>query len=169
MARLGLKPDIFRPSASTIAAALCLALIVARMLRGSWFPPPIAQSGDYLVQRVERDGDLLLTTGQRVRLLGVRGPGSERDPQFEQEALAFLRSLVAGRRVTLELDRMRIDRQDRSLAYVSVGGLMLNEELIRRGYGTVDRRFPLQSEQLGLFEEAEEQARDAGAGIWSGH
>ena len=80
-----------------------------------------------------------------------------------------MRRLLSGRRVRLEFDRARIDQQYRTLAYMHVGERLLNAELIRRGFGTVDRQFPLQSERLSQLEDAEQEARAAGRGMWVAH
>ncbi len=117
------------------------------------------------------DGDtLLLATGERVRLIGVDAPESVdlRRPvgRLGPAAAAFVRRLAEGRRVRLEFDRERRDRYGRTLAYVFVGDLDLNAELLRRGYARAYTRFP--HRRSAEFLALEGQARAAGRGLWAG-
>ena len=125
-------------------------------------------------QVVERvvDGDTIIVAGVgRVRLIGVDTPETV-DPRrpvqyFGQEASAFTKRLVEGRRVRLEYDQRRTDRYGRTLAYVWLpGGPMANAEIIRRGFGHAYTRFPFR--YLEEFRRLERDARLAGRGLWSG-
>jgi micrococcal nuclease len=117
------------------------------------------------------DGDtLVLATGERVRLIGVDAPeiaGLRRlAPQpFGPEAAAFARRLAEGRRIRLEFDLERRDKYGRTLAYVFVGDLDLNAEMIREGYAVAYRQFPHRRYDEFLALEAE--ARRARRGLWA--
>ena len=114
------------------------------------------------------DGDTFeLTTGERVRLMGIDTP--ERDECFYAEASAYLREQVEDKVVRLEVDETVVDKYGRSLRYVFVGDgaseLNVNEALIEGGYARLlsippDRRY------LGDFEAAEARAREADVGLW---
>lgn len=115
----------------------------------------------------------------RVRLWGVdcpeiaHAPG-ETDAHFGREAANFVRREVVGRRVRVELDRNRTnrDRYGRLLAYLYVvaegsdtEGELLNRMLIERGLAYADRRFGHVRERE--FVAAEQRAEKAKAGLWA--
>lgn len=110
----------------------------------------------------------------RIRFWGVDTPEvyHYHDPEappdhFGPEASAFVRDLLTGGRVRLELVPWRTRGiHGRLLAYVYLeDGRMLNLLLVEKGYGYADPRFdhPLKEE----FIEAQEQARQAGRGLWA--
>lgn len=114
------------------------------------------------------DGDQPTT---RVRLIGVDTPETKHPTvgpmYFGQEATAFTRRAAEGRRVTILLDTVSAerDRYGRLLAYVLLpDGRVLNEELIRNGFGYADLRF-----EHGRFDDYV-SLMDAGiaqkAGLW---
>lgn len=59
------------------------------------------------------------------------------------------------------------DDYDRYLAYVYADGEMINEVLLREGLATVRYANPPNTSYLEQFEEAEAQAEDDNAGLWS--
>jgi micrococcal nuclease len=118
------------------------------------------------------DGDtLLLVGGERVRLIGIDTPESvkpETPPElFGPEASAFTKQLVEGREVRLEFDRHREDQYGRTLAFVYIGELLLNEEIVRQGFSRAETRFHFRSDYQKRFVAAEQAARAARRGIWS--
>jgi len=144
-----------------IAVRLCLWL--ATISREFDFQSP----GPCHVVRVV-DGDTLLLDGNiAVRLIGVDAADSKHPlhPSGPQAA-EFSRRRVEGREVTLQLDRERRDRHGRILAYVYADGSMLNEELIRAGFSRADTSFNLDRSTATRFRRAEDEAREAGRGIW---
>ncbi|MBX3442971.1 MAG: thermonuclease family protein [Planctomyces sp.] len=159
-------------------AALIVILIAALLAIFRTQTPPVAPQGlppEGEVVRVARvvDGDtLLLDGGRRVRLIGVNTPETKIEGQppepWGPEASEFVTRLVEGRNVTLEYDRERRDQYDRILAYVHHDGRLLNEEIIRAGYSRAVLRFPYRSDRKRLFQAAEEEAREARRGLWSG-
>ncbi len=118
------------------------------------------------------DGDtLLLEGGERVRLFGVNTPETKvpnQPPQpFGMEATAFTSSLVNGRQIRLEFDMERFDKYGRTLAYVYVGEVFLNEALIQEGLSAAHLQYPFRSDMKRRFASAERLARDQKKGIWS--
>jgi micrococcal nuclease len=116
------------------------------------------------------DGDTVeLTTGEKVRLIGVDTPETK-DPRkpvqyFGKEATAFTQRLVEGRRVRLACDHQRQDKYGRILAYIYVeDGTFVNAEIIKQGYGFAYTRFPFKF--LEEFRQFEGEAREAGRGLW---
>jgi phosphatidylserine/phosphatidylglycerophosphate/cardiolipin synthase-like enzyme len=90
-----------------------------------------------LVKRVI-DGDTVeLSTGEKVRLIGVDTPETKDLPKpvqyFGKEVTAFTRQLVEGKPVRLEYDQQRQDKYARTLAYVYLeDGTLVNVEIIRQ-------------------------------------
>lgn len=120
------------------------------------------------------DGDTILVQVdgriERVRYLGVNTPELHHPARGEEpggrEAWAVNRELVAGRTVRLELDLQTRDRYGRLLAYVWVGPLMVNAELVRRGYAQV-MTVPPNLRYQELLRRLQREAREAGRGLWA--
>jgi micrococcal nuclease len=75
------------------------------------------------------------------------------------------RHLVQGQHVRLELDVPLRDRDGHLLAYVYVGGLMVNAELVRQGYAHVNPD-PPSGKYARLFQQLQQEAHEAGRGLW---
>jgi micrococcal nuclease len=84
---------------------------------------------------------------------------------YGPEAQAFNTDLVQDQEVTLEYDAQCQDMYGRLLAYVSVGGQMVNRVLLERGYARLLVIEP-NGKYAEEFRELERQARAAGAGFW---
>lgn len=168
---------------AVVTVALLIFLIGSRWWREQPSPrtveqPEVATQTDLPALRpkvhVKRvvDGDtLLLQTGERVRLIGIDTPESvkpDTPPEpFGHEASAFTKRFVEGRDVLLEFDRHREDQYGRTLAYVYVDDILLNEEIVRQGFSRAETRFPFRSDFQRRFVAAEKEARAARRGIWS--
>ncbi len=106
---------------------------------------------------------------ERVRYIGMDAPevphyGVGGEPGGA-EAARLNEALVAGRRVRLEFDCERRDRYGRLLAYVWVGGAMINLEMVRRGYARA-LTIPPNVRYERWFASAESGARASGLGLW---
>ena len=112
---------------------------------------------------------LHLSTGVEVRLIGEETPETTPPKKPGQplgtEASAFAMQLVEGKKVRLEFDMQRQDKSKRLLAYVYVGDLMLNAELVRQGYAQVAISPPNVKYQE-LFLQLQRDAREAKRGLW---
>lgn len=129
-----------------------------------------AEEKEYKVEKVI-DGDTIrLSDGRNVRLIGVDTPETHH-PEipvqvFAEEASEFTKQLCEGFFVKLEYDIEREDKYNRTLAYVYLDdGRMVNEELIKRGYAYVLRRFPFKRKEEFLI--LQDKARSEGRGLWS--
>jgi len=119
------------------------------------------------------DGDTILVSlggrEERVRYIGVDTPETvapERPVEcFGKEASDANAALVAGKTIRLERDVSDRDRFGRLLRYVYIGGVHVNEELVRRGYATVTT-FPPDVRETARFRALEQEAREAGRGLW---
>ena len=140
----------------TVFLACCISTWCLAPVRADGLNPLLESSVKYQHIRVEhvRAVDrLLLENGDKVALIGIRGPRPPRmqdvrrdehgfiipedDPKipFEEQAIRFARDLCEGRFVRLEFDSQRRDDEGNLLAYVILSdGRFLNAELVRAGY-----------------------------------
>ena len=114
------------------------------------------------------DGD---TFHVSVRIIGVDTPETRhpREPVgfFGKEAAAFLRKLIQGETVRLELGRDPVDRYGRLLSYVYLpNGVFVNALLVAEGYARASP-YPPNLKFADLFRELERKARAARKGICS--
>ena len=106
---------------------------------------------------------------ERVRYIGVLSPepgaGDQSGEPQGNEALRFNRGLVSAKNVRLELDVQDRDPEGRLLAYVWVGDVLANAEVVGRGYGQVVTGGPNVRYQELLLRRQQE-ARAGHLGIW---
>lgn len=128
--------------------------------------PSLAESNGARPQRNKQAAERY-----RVRLLGVDTPETVKEgtdvQEWGPEATEFTRQFVRGGKVRVELDKRRVDRFGRSLAYVYVGDEMLNVELVRAGLARIAHYPGDSTAMLRLLREAEAEAKAARRGIWS--
>lgn len=150
---------------------ILLALAALQIYRDEYAAPPKSGSDSAFVERVVDGDTLLLKDGRRVRLLGVDTPETKkRDTPvqpFGPEACAFTRDHVEGKPVRLQFDKERVDKYGRVLAYVYVDEWLLNEALIRAGFGRAITKHPYSEAMKRRFRAAEQEARRERRGIWS--
>lgn len=154
-------------------SVLLLTLALAVPARLAWVAtaPP---TGTGRVLRVI-DGDTIVANlegrDEKVRYIGMNTPEVHHPRKGEQpggrEAAAVNRRLVEGQTVRLEFDVQPRDRYGRLLAYVYVGTLMVNAELVRLGYAQV-ATYPPNVRYQDLFLRLQRDAREAGRGLWKG-
>jgi len=106
---------------------------------------------------------------EKVRYIGVNTPEVHHPRKCEEpggrEAAEVNRRLVEGKTVRLELDVQERDRYGRLLAYVWVGDVMVNAELVRLGYAQV-MTIPPNVRYQEIFVKLQREAREAGRGLW---
>ena len=159
------------------AVAALLAVVAAVLTIG-----PVASrhatagsAGAVTVQRVV-DGDTVVVRAggrsERVRLIGVDTPETV-DPRkpvqcYGPEASAHTKERLApGTRVTLEPDAEARDKYGRLLAYVYVGGVRYDDELLRLGYARL-LIIPPNGVHARAMLRAALDARAARRGLWGG-
>lgn len=169
----------FRAPRTWFGLASVLVLVV--LLVAAAAPPPSIARGTAPFASLEGfvvrivDGDTIhVRVGDRlekVRYIGVNTPELHHPRRGAEpggrEARDVNRRLVDGQRVRLELDVRSRDRYGRLLAYVWRGDLMVNEELVRRGYAQV-MTVPPNVRYQDLFRRREREARESGRGLWRG-
>ena len=106
---------------------------------------------------------------EKVRYIGMDTPETKHPVRGEEpggvQATALNRLLVMGKTVRLELDVRERDRYRRLLAYVYVGDLMVNAELVRLGYAHA-MTVPPNVAHASRFVSLERQVREACRGLW---
>ncbi len=173
-----------RPSTTALALLALAVVILARYTYDRILDRPglaaagILQEGPCNVIRVIAGDSIVVrqtvtnpTDGKRraseatIRLLGIDCP--EFEEPWGTEATAMTRRLLDEGAVTLRLDRRRLDRYERVLAYVFVDDRMVNADLVRAGLARVDL-YPGDSQSIGrMLEKAEAEAKSNRIGIWN--
>jgi endonuclease YncB( thermonuclease family) len=160
------RPSIMRRRALITMGVCALVLVIWWAIRTPEPPPPPAVPfgpGDALRAQVLGvvDGTTIQVEieggHERIHYLGIEPLGH---PATEAN-----RHLVQSKRVWLELDVPLRDRDGRLLAYVYVGDLMVNAELVRQGYAQVTT-VPPSGKYAPLFQQLQREAQEAGRGVW---
>lgn len=157
--------------------AACATLAVALLGSagwGWWSGGRVAARFDATVVHVA-DGDTIVVDlgprTEKVRILGADTPEVV-DPRkpvqcFGPEASAYTkRRLAPGTRVTLETDAEVRDKYGRLLAYVYVGGVRYDDELLRLGYARL-LIIPPNGVHARAMLQAQLDARAHGRGLWA--
>lgn len=156
-------------------AIVLLAAVFLRYLPRTSQRRPFLPDGWYEVKSV-LDGDTItLADGRRIRLVSVDAPEmrySNPPPEpLAEEAKRAVMELMSkgGWRVRLQQCGPQQDQYGRFLRHVYVqtagGELMLEYELVRRGLA-VARDYGGSCPHLQMLRQAEQEARQAGTGIW---
>jgi micrococcal nuclease len=110
------------------------------------------------------DGDtFLISTGDRIRLIGIDAP--EKDQQYYSEAKERLSGLLKNKRVTIKKDKEDKDSYRRLLRYVYADDVFVNLELVEEGYARV-LIIPPNSKYESELRKAEYEAKESELGIW---
>lgn len=115
------------------------------------------------------DGDtVVLDSGERVRYLLVDTPEitGGKNECWGQEASTYNASLVSQQTVTLTYDVECEDQYGRLLAYVSVGELDINRQLLEFGHACVLQIPPNGYERVSEYRGFEAAAKQGAVGMW---
>jgi micrococcal nuclease len=148
---------------NSVKAAMLLPLIILLLFTLTY------GNNSVRVKRVIDGDTLLLTSGERVRLIGVNTPETKHPQKpverFGSDAYLFTKKIVEGKEVRLEFDWQKRDKYGRLLAYVYLAdGTFLNAEIIRQGYGFAYTKYPFK--YLEEFRRYEKEARENKRGLW---
>jgi micrococcal nuclease len=179
------------PDRIIVAALVLAAILVAVLLRNEERPGaslPAGIGGTHAVTRVY-DGDTIEVEGfGKVRLLGIDAMDGYEEARTErqaryygmsaaqvrhwaEEATAFARSRLAGRRVEVRVGGDVVDDYGRTLAYVHVHDDAQTESadfnllMLEAGLAAAYRRY--EHDRRDQYIRAEERARAMGMGMWS--
>jgi len=132
---------------------------------------PLRARGGFLRAQVVsvRDGDtitvLIDDRREQVRLIGIDAPELDQVP-WGVQARDALRGLVDGKTVRLETDVTVRDQYKRLLAYVYVGEMLVNLEMVRQGEAVI-YTVPPNVAYVDDYRKAQAEAREAGRGVWN--
>ena len=102
---------------------------------------------------------------EKVRLIGIDAPLLDQVP-WGVQARDALRGLLDGKTVRLETDIAIRDQYKQLLAYIYVGDLFINAEMIRHGQAVL-YTVPPNGAHVEEYREAQTEAREAGRGVWN--
>lgn len=131
---------------------------------------PVPEAAETVTVSSITDGDTLdvsLSDGsvEPVRLIGINSPDS--NECWVEEAGHALASLVpVGSDIEMTVDVSERDDFDRLLRYLWIGGMSVNEEMVRRG-AAIARRYPPDTAMAQRFETAQAEAKDQELGLWA--
>jgi micrococcal nuclease len=135
---------------------------------GCEYPPPPAGLPTATVVRAIDGGSIQVRFGRRtetVRYLGVVVPRLSTQRADAHQGWALNRQLVERQAVRLQFDDPARHPDGPLQAYVYAGDVMVNAELVCRGYAEAATDLPPRRYQE-LFLRLEREAREAGRGRW---
>jgi micrococcal nuclease len=152
-----------------------LIFIVLALLRILVFRPELDRAVESLEPASVRyviDGDTVdLSDGRRVRLLGIDAPemgfdGSTKETGA-QEATDWLRDRIEGRAVQLRIDSPKLDRYQRTLAWIfDDQGRLVNRDMLLAGHAKLLDTFGLPADLEPSLREAASEAQIRQVGLW---
>lgn len=112
------------------------------------------------------DGDsVILSTDEQVRYIGVDTPEIQTGECYAAEAAKTNSDLVLGKLVKLVKDTSKTDKYGRSLYYVYVGDIFVNDYLLKNGFAKV-MTVPPDTKFEDEFVNSENYAKQNLLGIW---
>jgi site-specific DNA-methyltransferase (adenine-specific) len=106
----------------------------------------------YKVKRVISPVQLILDSGARIHLIGVKSNGRR-----NAEAIQFLEDLTKGQRVFLRFDEVKHDKDNNLLCYLYLKNkTFVNSHLIKNGFADVDTvsNYKMKSKFLSLLSQS---------------
>jgi len=135
----------------------------------SLFISNIANSKEYIVNKIISGDTIQLDTGEIVKYIGIETPelnlkegGSE---FFARQASKYNQKLVFMKKVRLEFDREKKDKEGRTLAYVFEKKVFVNAELVKLGYAKTNI-VPPNDKYKNMFLDYEKKAQQSEKGLW---
>lgn len=172
---------------SLMSLVIVIGYVLFTLFFGNEAPSSPQTASALIKATIERvvDGDtLILSTGERLRLIGLNAPeNTSRTEAYGKEASQFVRETVEGRTVWLQQDVSDTDQYDRLLRYVwlmktpdyekieksdpdYIIDHMLNAILLNEGYAE-PYTFPPDVMHQALFLTLAKDARKAQRGLWA--
>jgi micrococcal nuclease len=126
-------------------------------------PDTSPSKSQYILKEVI-DGDTIrLEDGRLIRYMGINTP--EKGQNFYQEAKDLNLKLLKESNLPLELDIVKKDQYDRSLAYVYVGDSFINLKLIEAGLAFCFSDSSNKNNRA-MFRYAQQEAQKMELGMW---
>jgi micrococcal nuclease len=157
-----------RSSIFNLRFSISTALLIFFLLH-STAANSAAQAG-YTVKWVTDGDTIVLSTGQRIRYIGINAPEIDHEGQkaqpFAYEARSFNKDLVMSQQIILRFDAERYDQYGRTLAYIfRQDGEFVNARLVQEGYAFCLYRPPNVFYDKILLQ-AQRAAMASKAGLW---
>jgi len=130
--------------------------------------PASSPAPTYETARVVKvtDGDSIeLSTGENIRYIGINSPELESNECFAAESAKANSDLVLGKTVSLVRDISETDKYGRSLYYVYVGDIFVNDYLLKNGFAKV-MTVPPDVKFEDEFVSSEAYAKANALGLW---
>ena len=170
------QSEILNAKIITIIVAVRLVCLIVFYIVGMMYStittPSTSLTEATCIRVIDGDTIEVLIDGAeyKVRYIGIDTPemnDSRPDVRaLAEEATLVNKNLVDGKVVELEKDVSETDRYGRLLRYVYVGDTFVNAELVALGYAQV-ATYPPDVKYVDLFTQMQDQARDAGLGLWA--
>lgn len=93
-------------------------------------------------------------------------PDKEKNTEFGKIASEYTKKVVLNKKVSLEFDVQEADKYSRTLAYVYIDDIMLNELLVEQGMAKV-ATYPPNVKYVDKFVEAQKSAQANKLGVWA--
>ncbi len=116
----------------------------------------------YKVISISASNEIILDSGQKIKLLGVLPVDEE---SYKKKSILFLNNLTSGNKVFVKYDGQKFDNAKNLLAYVYLQNkTFLNAKLIKKGLAKCDKELDFQFKDR--FIKYEEEAKQLKVGIW---
>lgn len=111
------------------------------------------------------DGDTIeLSDSTRIRLIGIDTP--ESGNCYSDQSTNALRELIEGKNIKLEMDVQEEDKYGRTLAYIYLENIFVNEKMLEDGFAKL-LTIPPDVKYSNLFIKAQNNARNSKLGLWA--
>ncbi len=118
-----------------------------------------------VVKKTYNGNTIKLKSGTKLKYIGIDVPEKKGLP-FYKICKEANKQLVNKKEVVIKTDVLEKDESDKMLAYVYVGDLLVNAELIRLGYALASN-MPPNERYKDKFISLEKNAREKKLGLWN--
>ncbi len=128
-------------------------------------PAPTPQAITGIVAKVIDGDSVILSTDEQVRYIGVDTPEIQTGECYAAEAAKANSDLVLGKTASLVRDISETDKYGRSLYYVYIGDIFVNDYLLKNGFAKV-MTVPPDTKFEDGFVSSEAYAKEDSLGLW---
>ncbi len=151
--------------------AIIIIIIVYNFFSGESTPENFENMERTVVQRVIDGDTVVISGGERVRMIGINTPESVKEAgdieYFGKEASKYTEEELEGKTIYMEKDVSDRDDYGRLLRYIYLeDGTFYNEKIVKEGYAYAGT-YPPDIKYNEILYNAEAYARDNNLGLWS--
>ncbi|MFO7886874.1 MAG: thermonuclease family protein [Eubacteriales bacterium] len=152
------------------ALLIIIVLIAYNLFADNDAPENFKNMEKTIVERVVDGDTIVISGGERVRLIGINTPESVKEAgeveYYGKEASSYTKNILEGKTVYLEKDVSNKDDYDRLLRYIYLeDGTFFNELIVKEGYAFAVT-YPPDVKYNEILREAENYARENNLGLW---